>query len=237
MISSGRLARTRLAQWAELEPSLDGLSSVSAVVDAIAVPIGASQEHSLLVTQAVLRLASDDPLASRLIMQVMVPIMAKECFRSLRILESQGLRIDDAELVTLVLGSAADAIASLAGSTSMYPLRVLRRRMIKRLVRRRDRLVANSRELMQDHLPEVVASTSVEPPAVLLARTLRLAVGKGIVSQDDAALVWASTHRGETSLTLASGNVREAERLRRRRSRAQLRLANHRDELFEAIAV
>jgi len=196
VISSGRLARSRFAEWAELEPSLDGLRSVSAIVDAIAVPIGASQEHSLSVTQAVLRLASDDPLASRLMVQVMVPIMTKECFRSLRILESQGIRIDDAELVTLVLGSATDAVASLAGSTSMYPLRVLRRRMIKRLVRRRDRLVANSRELMHDHLPEVAASTSVEPPAVLLARTLRLAVGKGIVSQDDAELVWASTHRG-----------------------------------------
>jgi len=75
------------------------------------------------------------------------------------------------------------------------------------------------------------------PPAVLLARTLRLAVGKGIVSADDATLVWASTHLGETSLSLACGDVREAERLRRRRSRAQQRLARHSAELLEAIAV
>ena len=195
VISSGRWARARLRRWVEEEPVLGDFMSLGEVVEAIAVPVGHSAELSVEVTRAVLRLAVEDPLASRLLLQVMVPIMAKECFRSLRILQSQAIAVDDAELVTLVLGSAADAIASLAGLHRVYPLRVLRQ------------------------------------------RTLRVAVGKGIVSAQDASLVWASVHRGETSLSLAAGDAREAERLRRRRSRAQRRLAQYRSDLVEAIAI
>ena len=237
VISTGRWARARLRRWSEAEPALAELGSLSEVVDAIAVPIGHPKEFSLAVTQALVRLAADDPLATRLLLQVMIPILAKECFRSLRILESQGVRVEDSELVTVVLGSATDAIASLAGSTPDWPLRILRRRTIIRIVRCRDHLVANSRELAAERLPDVASPVATSPPAVVLARTLRLAVGKGIVSADDAQLVWVSTHRGETSLSLAQGDVREAERLRRRRSRAQRRLADHRAELLEVMAV
>ena len=237
VISTGRWARARLRRWSETEPILAELGSLGEVVDAIAVPIGHPKEFSLAVTQAMVRLSADDPLATRLLLQVMVPILAKECFRSLRILESQGVRVEDSELVTVVLGSATDAIASLAGSTPEWPLRILRRRTIIRIVRRRDHLVANSRELAAERLPDVASPVATSPSAVVLARTLRLAVRKGIVSADDAQLVWASTHRGETSLSLADGDEREAERLRRRRSRAQRRLADHRVELLEVIAV
>ncbi len=237
VISTGRWARARLRRWSEAEPVLAELGSLGEVVDAIAVPIGHPKEYSLAVTQALIRLAADDPLATRLLLQVMVPILAKECFRSLRILESQGVRVDDSELVTVVLGSATDAIASLAGSTTEWPLRILRRRTIIRIVRRRDHLVAHSRELAAEQLPDVASPVAPSPPAVVLARTLRMAVGKGIVSADDAQLVWASTHRGETSLSLADGDEREAERLRRRRSRAQRRLAEHRAELRDVMAV
>ena len=238
VISSGRWARARLRRWVEEEPVLGDFMSLGEVVEAIAVPVGHSAELSVEVTRAVLRLAVEDPLASRLLLQVMVPIMAKECFRSLRILQSQAIAVDDAELVTLVLGSAADAIASLAGLHRVYPLRVLRQRTLKRVERRRDQLIAHARELSsEDRMVHVAAPEPSVPPAVLLARTLRVAVGKGIVSAQDASLVWASVHRGETSLSLAAGDAREAERLRRRRSRAQRRLAQHRSDLVEAIAI
>ena len=237
VISKGRWAKARHRQWMEAEPILGELGSVTEVADAISVPIGHSQEFSLAVTQAAFRLATGDPLATRLILHVMVPMLAKECFKSLRILQSQGARLDDAEIITIVLSSANDAISSLAGSEQPFPLRILRQRTIKRITRRRNQLVANSLELTEEPPLEPAAPVPEKPPAVLLAQTLRLAVGKGIVTQDDARLVWASTHRGETSLTLAGGDRREAERLRRRRSRAQRCLAEHRSELLEAIAV
>ncbi len=237
VISSGRWAKTRHRHWIEAEPILGDLGSVTDVADAISIPIGHSREFSLAVTQAVFRLAVEDPLATRLILHVMVPMLAKECFKSLQIIESQGVRLDDSEIITIVLGSASDAIASLVGSEQPFPLRILRQRTIKRISRRRQRLISNLLELTTETPIERSSPIPEKPPAVLLARTLQLAVGKGIVSPDDARLVWASTHRGETSMTLAGGDKREAERLRRRRSRAQRRLVESRSELLEAIAV
>ncbi len=237
VIAGGRWARARLRQWTVDEPVLADLASLDEVANAIAIPIGHPQEFSSEVTRAVLRLAVNDPLASRLLLQVMVPILAKECFRSLRILQAEGVAVDDGELVTIVLGAASEAIASLAGLHRVYPLRTLRQRTLKRVERRRDQLMTDARELATEQLPELVSPSPSVPPAVLLARTLRLAVVKGIVSEFDAKLVWASTHWGETSYSLADGDAREAERLRRRRSRAQRRLAQHSDELLEAIAI
>ena len=237
MISNGRWARARLRRWADDAPVLADFTSLDEVTDAIAIPIGHPQEFSSEVTRAILRLAVNDPLASRLLLRVMLPILAKECFRSLRILESERVAVDDAELVTIVLGSASEAIASLAGLHRVYPLRTLRQRTLKRVERRRDQLIVNARELATEKLPDLASPAPSVPPAVELARTLRLAVVKGIVSASDAKLVWASTHWGETSYSLADGDAREAERLRRRRSRAQRRLAQHRSELLEAIAI
>lgn len=237
VICAGKWGRARLAKWAESEPDLARFRYLNDVVEAIAVPVGQPHDESVKVTQAVLRLAVDDPLAARLLLHVMIPIVAKECYRSVRILRALGVRVDDSEVVTLVIGAAAESIASLAGDSRVYPLRVLRQRLLKRVEWRRERLIANARELVHDdRVLDVGAASSSEPPAVLLARTLRLAIDKQIISVDDASLVWASAHEGETSLTLAGGNAREAERLRRRRSRAQLKLAQHRLELVEAIA-
>lgn len=236
-ISTGRWARARFKRWVEVEPLLGELGSMEGTVSAIAVPLGHSADLSVEVTDAVLRLAVEDPLAVRLVLHVMVPILAKESFKSLRLLQAQNVRVPDAEVVTMVLGAATDAIASIAGTEKAFPLRTLRDRTIRRIRRRRDRIVRDARELVIEELPEVAASPSAKPAAVLLAETLRLAVGKGIVTEEDAHLVWASTHHGETSMSLAGGNKTEAERLRRRRSRAQRRMADHRGELVEVMAV
>ncbi len=223
-------------RWAALEPSIGRFRNLDDIVKAIAVPIGQSYDESIEIAQAVIRLSAADPLAQRLMLQVMAPILTKECFKSSQILRSLGVRVDDAEIITMVLGAATDAIAAVAGSTIDWPLRDLRRRTIKRIVRRRDRLVRNSRELA-DEIPEAAAASTEQSPAELLKATLDLAITKGIVSSDDAALVWSSSHHGETSFTLANGDRREAERLRRRRSRAQRRMAERSAELIEAIAV
>lgn len=236
-ISTGRWARARFRRWVEAEPLLGEIGSMEGTVSAIGVPLGHSADLSVEVTQAVLRLAVEDPLAVRLVLHVMVPILAKESFKSLRLLQAQNVRVPDAEVVTMVLGAATDAIASFAGSETAFPLRTLRDRTIRRIRRRRDRIVRDARELVIEELPEVATSPSAKPAAMLLAETLRLAVGKGIVTEEDAHLVWASAHHGETSMSLAGGNRTEAERLRRRRSRAQRRMAEHRGELVEVMAV
>ncbi|MCP3859390.1 MAG: hypothetical protein GY704_07035 [Phycisphaeraceae bacterium] len=202
------------------------------------MPIGIAQDRSVAVTQAVIRLAGTDELARRLLLHVMAPILVKEMFRTLAVLRLAKVEVDDPEVISVVLSSATDAVASVAGSTLEWPLRNLHRRFAKRLVRRREKLIAEVRERLE-FLPEQdgVAPVLEPSPAVLLAETLELAVSRGIVSRDDARLVWASTHQGETSFTLAGGDQREAERLRKRRTRAQQRLAARSSELVEVIAV
>lgn len=238
-IGSQRRSRDELERWSRVEPDLVGLGSLQEVVEVIAAPIGVPQERSVAVTQAVIRLAGTEPLARRLLLQVMAPILVKEMFRTLAVLRLAKVEyeVDDSEVISVVLGSATDAIASAAGSTLEWPLRNLHRRLTKRLVRRREKLIAEVRERLE-FLPEQdsVASAPEQSPAVLLAQTLELAVSRGIVSGDDARLVWASTFHGETSFTLAEGDQREAERLRKRRTRAQQRLAARRTELVEVIA-
>lgn len=225
-----------IRRWAALEPSIARFRDLDDIVNAIAVPIGQSYNESIEIAQAVIRLSGDDQMAQRLMLQVMAPILTKECFKSSQILRSLGVRVDDAEIVTIVLGAASDAIAAVAGTTIGWPLRDLRRRTIKRIVLRRDRLVRNARELV-DEMPDGPAAEAERSPAEVLKATLDLAITKGIVSPEDADLVWSSSHHGETSFTLAKGDRREAERLRRRRSRAQRRMAERSAELREVIAV
>ncbi len=236
-ISSERRSRDRLRAWAEGEPSLDGLASLQEVADAIAVPLGRSQEESIAITQAVIRLAAVEPMARRLLLQVMVPIAMKECFRTVDVVRMSRVSIDDAEIASVVLGATDDAIASVAGTTIDYPLRNLHRRMVKRLVRRREKLITQAREVLEYVAQDQPAAVVEASPAELLADTLTLAIERGIVSAGDARLMWASSHEDETSFSLAQGDRREAERLRRRRSRAKQRLAAHRSELAEVIAV
>ena len=63
------------------------------------------------------------------------------------------VEVDDTEVICVVLGSTTDAIASVAGSTLEWPLRNLHRRLTKRLVRRREKLIAETRERLE-FLPE-----------------------------------------------------------------------------------
>ncbi len=94
-IASERRSRDQLTEWATVEPDLAGLGSLSDVVDVIAVPIGIPQERSVAVTEAVIRLAEDDPLARRLLLQVMAPILVKEMFRTLAVLRLAKVEVDD----------------------------------------------------------------------------------------------------------------------------------------------
>ena len=73
VISTGNAARRTMRRWAEAEPMLDPFDTPHDVL----VAIGVEDLHeSIELTQAVVRLAATEQLASRLLLQVMVPTLA-----------------------------------------------------------------------------------------------------------------------------------------------------------------
>ena len=156
-------------------------------------------------------------------------------------------------MVDLVLSAAAEAVACYGGRTLKFPLRTIRRRFIEIIVQRRTKIidaetlgVSLSTLGPPGHRSRSTADTAGSGEACLaadddgpgssevLAETLEAAVQLGIVTEEDAGLVWASRYHQQTSFELGGGDRREAERLRRRRSRAQQRLVANRDALLEA---
>lgn len=106
-ITTTRGSAAALGRWSAAEPALDGFAGLAEVVDAIAVPIGQSYDASLEIAQAVIRVAAEDILARHLMLQVMAPILSKECFKSSHLLRAQGVVVDDSEIVTLVPSAAS----------------------------------------------------------------------------------------------------------------------------------
>ena len=94
-ITTRRGSTEALTRWSAAEPALAGFAGLAEVVDAIAVPIGQSYDASLEIAQAVIRVAVGDILARRLMLQVMAPILSKECFKSSQLLRAQGVVVED----------------------------------------------------------------------------------------------------------------------------------------------
>ena len=158
-------------------------------------------------------------------------------------------------MVDLVLSAAAEAVACYGGRTLKFPLRTIRRRFIEIIVQRRTKIIdAETLGVSISTLspngttagPRSSASSATDGEGFLpgpepspasyevLAETLETAVQLGIVTEEDAGLVWATRYHQQTSFDLGGGDRRETERLRRRRSRAQQRLAANRDALLAA---
>ena len=240
----GRRTRDTLIRWSETETALSGFESLREVVVEIE---GAPLDRSIEVTQAVLRLAKSEELAHRALIQVMVPMIATESYRSLRILrqvhhhDHSTVQPRGSDVVDLVLSAAAEAVACYGGRTLKFPLRTIRRRFIEIIVQRRTRVIKAETLGVSISSPatgsgdDSLAAPERGPAASeVLAETLETAVELGIVTAEDAGLVWASRYHQQTSLDLGGGDKREAERLRRRRSRAQQRLVANRDVLLDA---
>jgi len=237
VISTGMAARRSLAGWTSREPMLAAFESPHGVLEGI-VGDGAL-EDSIAVSQAVLRMARTDRLAARLLIQVMVPTLATECFRSRKVLRAAQVRAEDADVVALVMGAAAKAIAGYSRLVVPYPLRTLRCRTIEIITRQRsqwiDRRQAEEYELFDEH-GEAGRVVKDDGPTTseLLAETLSTAVDLGIVSREDAHLVWVTRHHEVPTRALAGGDERESERLRKRRTRAQRRLIENREAFLDA---
>jgi len=236
VISTGNAARRTVERWAEVEPVFDPFDTPHDVL----IAIGAEDlDESIAITQAVVRLAATEQLASRLLLQVMVPTLATECFRTLRTLRAERVPVSSTEVVALVIGAAAETIGCFAKRTSLpFPIRTIRRRTIQRVVDRRTRMIERaSVEVVE--LIDGEGKAGCEPEleqtaAELLADTLVNAVHLGIVSSDDAELVWMWRRHDMSARTLARGDAREHSRLRKRRGCAQLRLIENREALVEA---
>lgn len=236
VISTGHAARRTMRRWAEAEPVLDPFDTPHDVLTAI---VKGDLAESIGITQAVVRLAATEQLASRLLLQVMVPTLATECFRTLRTLRAEQVPVSSEEVVALVIGAAAETIGCFAKRTTLpFPIRTIRRRTIQRIVDRRTRMIERSAvEVIEWVDGEAHAGrkpTSEPSAAELLADTLTNAVHLGIVSGDDANLVWMWRRHDVSARTLANGDAREHGRLRKRRGRAQLRLIENRDALVAA---
>jgi hypothetical protein len=237
VISTGASARRSLRSWVGREPVLAGFESPHDVLLGIVGDV--SLQDSIAVSQAVLRLARTDQLAARLLIQVMVPTLATECFRTRRVLRAERVTADGVEVVALVVGAAAEAIAGYSRLVVPYPLRTLRCRTIEIITRRRARLIRRARvescELLDDRGDAGRIVEDDSPTASdLLAETLSTAVELGIVSGEDAELVWVTRHFDVSTRALARGDHRESERLRKRRTRAQRRLIENRDAFLAA---
>lgn len=236
VISTGAAARRAVRRWGETEPVLEAMCTPEEVIRTIR---SAPEDESIAVTQAVLRLARTDRLAARLLIQQMVPTLATESFRSLGILRAERVPVTSSEVVALVLGAAAEAIGSYARRPEVpFPLRTIRRRMIELIIARRNRLIMQTQvetaEFSDGHQESDDPIEEEPTPAELLAETLATAVELGIVSGDDAQVVWLSRRFDVSARAQADNDRREHERLRRRRSRAQRRLIEGRNLLLDA---
>ena len=226
-------SRRHIRRWATTEPDLQPFRSFTELHTLITT---GNHDQSIAATQALLRLAATEPLATRVLLQVMVPTIMSETYRSARMCRQAATGIADADIATLVFGAATDAVNSAAGTTINYPLRNLHKRMVKRLIPRRERLINNAHELGTTTLERDTAHVAPDTTAAeLLSATLETAVNEGIVTGPDAQLIWLSVRHDQTSLELAGGDRREAERLRKRRTRARQRLINNRPTLEAAL--
>jgi len=133
--------------------------------------------------------------------------------------------VSSTKVVALVMGAAAKTIGCFAKRASLpFPIRTIRRRTIQRVVDRRTRMIERASveivELIDGEGKAGCEPESEQTAAELQADTLTNAVHLGIVSGDDAKLVWMWRRHDVSARTLASGDAREHGRLRTRRGAA-----------------
>ena len=251
MIATSRCARRQLSAWARSEPALTSCETLLEVHDTIRVyDTAQGQERSIAVSQAVLRLAAENQLASRVLIQVMAPWITHEVQATARILRSQGVPEPDDEATEIILDAITASLARHVGRTMPFPMRVLHQAFVETLVRKRRRRLTEfhtttSLEGINEHTTQpnpwhgrsrigLIPNPADPSAARVRANTLETAIEIGLVTSGDASLVWSARHLDVSCRALAPNDTREAERLRRRRSRAQRTLIDNRTKLLAA---
>jgi hypothetical protein len=215
IVATSTHATTRLKEWALLEPDLVGFNSLMA---AVRVVHDADQQQSAPVARALVRLAGHDDLARRAVLQMMVPVMCRrvQWLRSWG--RSVGVEADLDEASQTVVAATVEVISRVGGRTVAWPITHLRSKLRKSLFQLADR-DARQRlgicELDFDHpAPAPSGLPELEDVLIFATRT-------GVVSQQDAALVWMTRVGGWDTAELTDQFGGTPKTLLKRRERAE----------------
>ncbi len=211
--------RQRLRTWADAEPVLAGYTSLADVV--FAVHHG---EHavSMAVSTALVRVAGDDLLARRALLQVMVPVMVRRV-RWLRTTSRMiGAELDVDEAAQTVVVTMLEVIDRVAGRSLGWPISSLHSKLRKALFITADR--HEQRVRAETQLDTAMATIEPSTAAVDLADVLVQATRRGALTGRDCALVWMTRIGGwePSELTEQFGATHNT--LLRRRQRAEAAL-------------
>ncbi|MEZ5278982.1 MAG: hypothetical protein R2770_00790 [Acidimicrobiales bacterium] len=188
------------------------------------------REESTEIVWALLELAArGDALASRTVLQVLVPGLAGE----LRWLKSwarlvRPQMLDDGEIDQLVVAAGIAAIDHAAGTRKPWPVLSMLRRAHRTLKFETQSIEAwqTSTEVLDDsRLLSIGESESVSPSAVLLDALVR-ARDVGAVSSAEVRLLWLIDVEGYTSAELAPDLGISPRSVAQRRLRAERRLVD-----------
>ena len=176
---------------------------------------------------AMLDLAADDELAVRTLLQVVVPGLGGELEWLLEWARrtDPGL-LDGGDVDQLLVVAAMEAIRHAVGQRKPWPVMSILRRAHR--VLRRETATEEQWHKMTVLTATVTSTAVVEPeesPADRLAGVLGEASERGAVSRDDAALVWLTRVGGYQPVELETRFDATGDCLRRRRHRAEARLA------------
>lgn len=223
-LASSPLSARRLDEWRRRHRCF---APTCRLADLIPMVRDGEPRASTEMTWALLDLATDDPLAARTVLQVIVPGLGGELGWLRRWARRTDLNlIDGGDADQLLVLAAMEAIRHAVGQRRPWPILSLLRRVHRVLLRETGAEESWQRTTVLSAVPsEPAAQASPDSPAVELASVLRDASERGAVSKNDAALVWLTRVGGYQPAELASLYEANGECLRRRRHRAEARLA------------
>ncbi|MGD9755312.1 MAG: hypothetical protein AB7W59_30330 [Acidimicrobiia bacterium] len=200
---------------------IDGLSDLVAAIRT------GDRDGSIELVWALLDLAAEDELAVRTLLQVVVPGLAGE----LRWLLEWARRtdpglLDGGDVDQLLVVAALEAIRHAVGQRKPWPVMSILRRA-HRVLRRETATEEQWHKMtvLTTTMPATAVAETDESPAARLASVLDEASQRGAVSRDDAALVWLTRVGGYQPVELEARFDATGDCLRRRRHRAEARLA------------
>lgn len=205
-------ANRALRRWAAREPVLGPFVSLAAVLEAVHRR-GASRTANDVLA-ALLRVADDEPLARRCLLQSLLPALLSLARRY----PGEG---DHEDRLQEVLVLSVERIHDLAGRDVAWPATAIAGHV-------RDRL---RREVTDGRLRAVALDDAPDPPAgpersaaERLAEVVLDGYRRGALRRDEAALLYATRVVGYPSARVAAALGVDADVLRSRRNRAEARL-------------
>lgn len=211
-----------LRTWETDHACFEGLGNLGQLVAAVRT---ADAERSTEMVWALLELAVDDQLATRTLLQIVVPGLGGE----LRWLVEWARRTDHrllegGDVDQLLIAAAMEAIRHASGRRKPWPVMSILRRA-HRVLLRETGMEEDWRRVNALADPDHERSIRCEPSTdESLGGLLGEASRTGAVSRDDAALVWLTRVAGFQPAELEGRFAASSECLRRRRHRAEARL-------------